>query len=41
MPNNTKIDTNAEISQQIDDVDLKIIDILNRDSSIPFVDVAK
>ena len=37
----TKIDNDAGISKQIDDTDLKIIDILNRDSSTPFVDVAK
>ena len=41
MLNNTMIDNDANISKQIDDTDLKIIDILNRDSSIPFVDVAK
>src|SRR6476620_4343779 len=41
MLNNTMIDNDAGISKQIDDTDLKIIDILNRDSSIPFVDVAK
>jgi Lrp/AsnC family transcriptional regulator for asnA, asnC and gidA len=35
------IDNDAGISKQIDDTDLKIIDILNRDSSTPFVDVAK
>jgi len=31
----------AEISQQIDDIDLKIIDILNKDASTSFVDIAK
>src|SRR6476659_8670913 len=41
MLNNTMIDNDAGISKQIDDTDLKIIDILNRDSSTPFVDVAK
>ena len=41
MLNNTMIDNDVGISKQIDDTDLKIIDILNRDSSIPFVDVAK
>ena len=41
MFNNTMIDNDAGISKQIDDTDLKIIDILNRDSSTPFVDVAK
>src|ERR1044072_5998288 len=41
MLNNTMIDNDADISKQIDDTDLKIIDILNRDSSTPFVDVAK
>ena len=41
MLNNTMIDNDANISKQIDDTDLKIIDILNRDSSTPFVDVAK
>src|SRR6478752_8648880 len=41
MLNNTMIDNDAGISKQIDDTDRKIIDILNRDSSIPFVDVAK
>ena len=37
----TKIDNDVRISQQIDDINLKIIDILNKDSSTPFVDVAK
>jgi len=37
----TKIDNDVGISQQIDDINLKIIDILNKDSSTPFVDVAK
>ena len=37
----TKIDNNTGISQQIDEINLKIIDILNKDSSIPFVNVAK
>jgi Lrp/AsnC family transcriptional regulator for asnA, asnC and gidA len=43
MLENTKADNNdnVRISQQIDDIDLKIIDILNKDSSTPFVDVAK
>jgi Lrp/AsnC family transcriptional regulator for asnA, asnC and gidA len=33
--------TSDDISQQLDDIDLKIIDMLNRDSSTPFVDIAK
>ncbi len=37
----TKIDNDLRMSHQIDDINLKILDILNRDSSIPFVDVAK
>ena len=31
----------AETSQQIDDINLKIIDILNKDASTSFVDIAK
>src|SRR5689334_21136794 len=41
MLNNTMIDNDADISKQIDDNDLKIIDILNRDYSTQYVDVAK
>ncbi|HEY7079881.1 MAG TPA: Lrp/AsnC family transcriptional regulator, partial [Nitrososphaeraceae archaeon] len=36
-----KSDDTAEISQQIDDLNLKIIDILNKDASTSFVDIAK
>ena len=38
MLNHTKIDDDTS---QINEINLKIIDILNRDSSTPFVDVAK
>jgi len=41
MPDNTKIGNDTGISQQIDEINLKIIDILNKDSSTPFVNVAK
>jgi Lrp/AsnC family transcriptional regulator for asnA, asnC and gidA len=36
-----KPDDTAEIYQQIDDINLKIIDILNKDASTSFVDIAK
>src|SRR5215831_9774172 len=36
-----KTDNGVRTSQQIDDINLKILDILNRDSSTPFVDIAK
>lgn len=36
-----KSDDTVEISQQIDEINLKIIDILNKDSSTSFVDMAK
>ena len=36
-----KSDDTAEISQQIDDSNLKIIVILNKDTSTSFVDIAK
>lgn len=39
--NTTNTDNDVRISQQIDDIDLKILDILNKDSSRPFVDIAK
>lgn len=41
MVNNTKIDNDVTNSLLIDDINLKIIDILNKDSSTPFVDIAK
>jgi Lrp/AsnC family transcriptional regulator for asnA, asnC and gidA len=33
--------TSDDISQQLDNINLKIINILNRDSSTPFVEIAK
>ena len=39
--NTTNTDNDVRISQQIDEIDLKILDILNKDSSTPFVDIAK
>jgi len=36
-----KTDNGVRTSQQIDDINLKILDILNRDSSTPYVDIAK
>ena len=39
--NNTNTDNGIRISQQIDEINLKILDILNKDSSTPFVDIAK
>ena len=41
MLGNTRTDIDVRISQQIDDIDLKIIDILNKDASTAFVDIAK
>jgi DNA-binding Lrp family transcriptional regulator len=41
MFENTNTDNDVRISQQIDEINLKILDILNKDSSIPFVDIAK
>ncbi|HEY7570208.1 MAG TPA: Lrp/AsnC family transcriptional regulator [Nitrososphaeraceae archaeon] len=41
MLDSTKIENGVRASQQIDDIDLKILDILNRDSSTPFVEIAK
>jgi Lrp/AsnC family transcriptional regulator, regulator for asnA, asnC and gidA len=38
--NNTNTDNDVRISQ-IDEINLKILDILNKDSSTPFVDIAK
>ena len=38
MLNHPKIDDDIS---QIDEVNLKILDILNKDSSTPFVDIAK
>ena len=39
--NTTNTDNDVRISQQIDEINLKILDILNKDSSTPFVDIAK
>ena len=41
MHNYARIDDGVTNSLQIDDINLKIIDILNKDSSTPFVDIAK
>jgi Lrp/AsnC family transcriptional regulator for asnA, asnC and gidA len=41
MLDSTKTDNNVRTSQQIDDINIKILDILTRDSSTPFVDIAK
>src|SRR5215467_10755935 len=41
MLDSAKAENGVRKSQQIDDINLKILDILNRDSSIPFVDIAK
>jgi Lrp/AsnC family transcriptional regulator for asnA, asnC and gidA len=41
MLDSAKTDNGVRTSQQIDDINLKILDILNRDSSTSFVDVAK
>lgn len=41
MHNYARIDDGVTNSSQIDDINLKIIDILNKDSSTPFVDIAK
>ena len=41
MLDSIKTDNGIRTSQQIDDINLKILDILNRDSSTPFVDIAK
>ena len=41
MHNYARIDDDVRNSLQIDDINLKIIDILNKDSSTPFVDIAK
>lgn len=41
MLDSAKAENDVRKSQQIDDINLKILDILNRDSSTPFVDIAK
>jgi Lrp/AsnC family transcriptional regulator for asnA, asnC and gidA len=41
MLDSAKTDNGVRTSQQIDDINLKILEILNRDSSTPFVDIAK
>ena len=41
MLDSAKAENGVRKSQQIDDINLKILDILNRDSSTPFVDIAK
>jgi DNA-binding Lrp family transcriptional regulator len=41
MLESTRTDNDVGISQHIDDIGLKIINILNKDSSTPFVDIAK
>ncbi|MGB0025661.1 MAG: AsnC family transcriptional regulator, partial [Nitrososphaeraceae archaeon] len=41
MHNYIRIDDDVRNSLQIVDINLKIIDILNKDSSTPFVDIAK
>ncbi|HET7344763.1 MAG TPA: Lrp/AsnC family transcriptional regulator [Nitrososphaeraceae archaeon] len=41
MHNYARIDDSVTNSLQIDNINLKIIDILNKDSSTPFVDIAK
>jgi Lrp/AsnC family transcriptional regulator for asnA, asnC and gidA len=41
MLNSTKADDGIRIAQQIDEINLKILDISNKDASTPFVDIAK
>ena len=41
MHNYARMDDDVRNSLQIDNINLKIIDILNKDSSTPFVDIAK
>src|SRR5215467_11598001 len=41
MLENAKADNEVRKDQQIDDINLKILEILNKDSSTPFVDIAK